>query len=779
MSFSARAAATVAACVFSAVSVVAAQTTSPTPIAHISGTVVDVMGGVIPGAVVTLDAAGVKRTTTATADGEFVFENVTASSATLTVTSDLFNPKTVVITAPHTVLRVVLELSGLVEAVNVVAAATEPSAIAAMRTETPLRDVPQSITSISRELIVDQSMRGMADAVNYVPGVGIAQGEGHRDAPIFRGNTSTSDFFVDGLRDDTQYIRDLYNIERVEVIKGPNGMIFGRGGSGGVVNRVTRQANGTSPRELSLQGGSWNERRLTTDLGQAFSSRFSARLSAVYENSGSYRAGVDLERFGVNPSIALRLGANTRLTATYEFFHDDRTVDRGIPSYQGRPIDVDDSTFFGNTHTNHAQATVHAASSMLEHRVGSRLTIRNNTRVANYDKFYQNIVPGAVNATATAVTLTAYNNRGQRTNVFNQTDVVWRRRTGRIAHTMLGGAEFGRQVSDNRRLTGFFSSISPTTTSIVVPVSNPATSVPVEFRASATDANNASVATIAAVYAQDQIELTPQVQAVVGLRYDQFSVDLDDHRTDTRLTSRDGLVSPRAALIYKPVEPVSVYAGYSRSHLPRAGEQLASLTLTTQALEPENFRNYEVGVKWDVLPALAFTTAVYRTQHGNVVVRDALDPNVSHLVDGDQIVGMELELSGRVSSRWMIQGGYALQDGEIKQSQSATVLAGATLAQVPRHSFALWNKYDVSRVWGIGLGVISMGDRYVATDNTVVLPAFARVDGAVYLTINSHLRAHVSFENALNERYYWSAHSNNNITPGTPRSVRVSIVTRF
>ena len=777
MSIRIRAAAMVAACVLLSAALAPAQILSPPPLGRVSGTVVDAMGGVIPGAVIELDAAATKRTATTNLDGAFVFENVTASRATLNITSDLFAPKTVDVSTPSAVVRVVLELSGLAEAVTVHGTSAERAA--AMRTETPLRDVPQSITTLSRELIADRSMRGMADAVNYVPGVGMAQGEGHRDAPIFRGNTSTSDFFVDGLRDDTQYIRDLYNVDRVEVMKGPNGMIFGRGGAGGVINRVTRQANGTSPREFSLQAGLWNERRFTTDIGQAFTARFSTRVAGMYENSDSFRQGVGLQRAGVNPSIAIALGANTRLTANYEFFHDERTTDRGIPSYRGRPLDVDESTFFGNPQTNNAEATVHAGSSLFEHRIGTNLTVRNSTRIANYDKFYENIVPGAVNASATTVTLTAYNNRTGRTNVFSQTDIIWRHRTGPIGHTLLSGVEVGRQASNGRRLTGFFPSVSSLTTSIVVPVSNPSTNVPVEFRPTATDANNHSVATVAAVYTQDQIELLPQLQAVVGVRYDRFDVALDDFRSNTRLASRDALISPRAALIYKPDPAVSIYGGYSRSYLPRAGEQLGSLNPTTQALDPENFRNYEIGAKWDVSPSLAFTTAVYRLQHGNVVVRDAIDPNVSHLVDGDRIDGAEVELSGRISGRWMVQGGYAFQDGEIVQSQSATVLAGAKLAQVPRHSFSLWNKYDVTRFWGVGLGVISTGDRFVATDNTVVLPAFTRVDGALYLTLSPRMRAHVNFENLFDERYYWSAHTNNNIAPGAPRSLRVAIVTRF
>lgn len=746
----------------------------------VSGTVLDTTGGIISGATVLLRTTTGERRTTSDPAGNFLFDNVPAGTATLSVSYNGFAPTTLNLTAARQDVRVVLEPVPVAEAVTVRApAATSLRTTSATRTDTPLRDVPQSVTVIPRNLIADQTMRSMADVVQYVPGVGMAQGEGHRDAPIFRGNTSTSDFLIDGIRDDTQYLRDLYNVERVEVLKGPNGMMFGRGGVGGVINRVTRQADWMRARELSLQAGSWDYRRLTADLGHAINGRVAARLTGMYENSGTYRAGADIERGGINPTVALSLGPNTILRAGYELFRDERTVDRGVPSFAGRPLDTDPSTFFGNSNLNRARITVNALSSSVEHKVGERLTVRNRLLFADYDKFYQNLVPGAVSADAATAALTGYNSGTQRQNLFNQTDVVVSQRTGGIEHTFVTGIEVGRQETDNRRRTAFFSSISPTTTSIRVPLSDPTTSLPVEFRAVASDANNHGVATVAAVYAQDQIAFSPQIEAIVGLRYDNFAIDLLDNRTATEFRSDDGLLSPRVALVYKPVPAMSVYASYTRAYLPRAGEQLSSLSLSTQALDPENFRNYEVGAKWEINPALSFTSAVYRLDHGNVVVRDPLDPTVSHLVDAERTAGLELELAGSPSDRWSVHGGYAYQDGEITRSRSSSAVAGARLAQVPRHSFSLWNRYDLSTMWGVGLGVISRGDSFVATDNTVVLPAFTRVDAAVFVTINPRLGMHVNLENLLDERYYWAAHNNNNIAPGSPRAVRVALTTRF
>jgi catecholate siderophore receptor len=745
-----------------------------------SGTVLDATGGAIGGSAITLKTAAGERKTVTDAAGSFVFQNVPLGAATLTVTFAGFAPATLNLSGPRGDVRVVLQPVPVTEAVTVRASTmTAVRTPTATRTDAPLRDVPQAVSVIARDLIADQTMRSMADVVNYVPGVGMAQGEGHRDAPIFRGNTSTADFFVDGMRDDTQYLRDLYNVERVEVLKGPNGMVFGRGGVGGVINRVTRQAGWTASRELSLHAGAWGHRRLTADLGDAMNGDVATRLTGMYENSGTYRAGVDIERYGVNPTAAFAIGPATTVKAGYEFFRDERTTDRGVPSFQGRPLDTDPSTFFGSTDVNRAEVTVHGLSSIVEHRFREGLMLRNRVRYADYDKYYQNLVPGAVNTVRTSVALTGYNSGTQRQNLFNQTDLIASQRTGRVEHTLLAGVELGRQVTDNLRLTGFFPSVSPTTTSISVPLSSPTTPLPVEFRASAREADNHGVANTAALYAQDQIALSRHVQAIVGVRYDTFDVDLLDSRTATELTSNDGFVSPRLALVYKPAAPVSVYASYTRAYLPRAGEQLASLSLSNQALDPESFRNYEVGAKWEIDGALSFTTAVYRLDHGNVVVRDAVNPNVSHLVDAERTNGLEMELTGNVTNRWSVQGGYAYQDGEITRSLSSAIVAGARLAQVPRHSFSIWNKYDVSSRWGVALGVISRSDRFVATDNTVVLPAFTRVDGAVFFTINQQLRAHVNLENMFDERYYWAAHNNNNIAPGSPRAVRVALTTRF
>jgi catecholate siderophore receptor len=649
----------------------------------------------------------------------------------------------------------------------------------ATKTDTALVDVPQAVTVITRELINDQAMRSIGDVTRYVPGVGIAQGEGNRDTPVLRGNSSTADFFINGVRDDVQYYRDLYNVDRVEVLKGPNAMIFGRGGSGGLINRVTKHANGVVVNELTLQLGQWEQYRATLDVAQPINGQASFRVTGLYEDSGSYRDDVILQRYGVNPTLAWTLSDRTRLHLGYEYFHDERTADRGVSSYQGRPVQTAASTFFGDPAQSPTAATVNSVFVTLDHKLPCGLSLRNTTRFSTYGKFYQNIFPGEVNAAGTSVALSAYNNATDRDNLFNQTDVIIPLETGSVKHQVLAGLELARQETDNLRLTGYFATISPTTTSVLVPLANPRTTLPVTFQPSATDANNHGVAKTVAVYVQDQITFLPQLQAIIGVRFEKFAVDFRNNRTGVTLDSNENLVSPRAGLIYKPVEKLSAYASYSMSYVPRAGEQLSSLSLTNRSLDPEEFTNFELGLKWEARPDLIFTLATYRLDRSNVVIPDPADSTKSLLVDGQRAKGVELGVTGRLSKKWSIAGGYAYQEGRIKTTQSATVVAGARLAQLPRHTLSLWNRYDLDAHWGVGVGAIYRDAIFTSTDNTVTPPGFVRFDAAVFYRLTKNVRAQLNVENVFDRTYSAAAHSNNNITPGSPRALRMSVTTNF
>ncbi len=651
----------------------------------------------------------------------------------------------------------------------------------ATRTDTALIDVPQSVSVVTRDLIQDQSMQGLMDVARYVPGAGMAQGEGNRDTVILRGNSSTSDFFLDGVRDDVEYYRDLYNLDRVEILKGPNAMIFGRGGAGGVVNRVSRQANWQPVREVSLQGGSWDGKRATFDVGDAIGEAMAARITGVYEDSASYRDGFGLERKGVNPTFAVMLGEATVLRFFYEYYDYDRVADRGIPSFAAatavdRPYRTKESTFFGDPDQSPTATTVNQGSITIDHAFSEDVRIRNRTVYADYDKFYQNVFAGgAVDPATGLVALAAYNNEQLRENFFNQTDLTFSAETGSIGHDFLVGMEIGEQTTENLRMTGLFNG---TDAAFFVPAADPNLSVPVTFTPTATDNTNHGRATIAAVYVQDQIQLTPNWLAVVGLRYDNFDMDFTDRRgAGVNIDTSDHLFSPRGGLIYKPAENVSLYASYSMTHVPRAGAQLASLAITNAAFDPEEFENVEIGAKWDLNPSLALTAALFQLDRRNVIIPDPAhptDPAASLLVDGQRSEGLELGISGRINASWSIQGGYAYQDGYLTED-----LGGARLAQLPRHVATLWNRYDFSPAFGVGLGVIHQTGMFAAADNLVELPGFTRVDAGVYYTPNERLRLQLFVENLLDERYYPNAHNNNNITPGSPTAVRAAVTASF
>ncbi|GLC28231.1 TonB-dependent siderophore receptor [Roseisolibacter agri] len=652
----------------------------------------------------------------------------------------------------------------------------------ATRTETPLRDTPQAVTVVTRELMDDQAMQGMADVVRYVPGVTMSLGEGHRDQPTIRGNSTTADFFVDGVRDDAQYLRDLYNVDRVEALKGPNAMTFGRGGGGGVVNRVLREAQWVPTRSLTLAGGSFAHRRGTLDVGQGVGPLAAARVTGMAERSGGFREAARVERYGVNPTLALAAGARTTVRLGYEYFRDDRRVDRGVPSFQGRPAVAARTTFFGNPAVNEAWANVHAVGATVEHQGTRGITVRNRTRAADYDKFYQNSYPGAVNAAGTQVALTAYNNTIRRRNLYNQTDLTGTLSTGAVRHTVLVGAEVGGSRTDQFRTTGYFADGTANgttngTTSLSVPLSAPTISTPVTFRQSATDADGRATTGTAAVYAQNQIALSPQWQAVLGLRYERFGIVYRNKRTGQELARTDRVWSPRAGLVFTPVTPLSVYGGYGVSYLPSAGDQFTALTATSQTLTPERFRNRELGVKWEAGPALALSGALYRLDRTNTAAPDPTDPARTVQTGAQRTTGYEVGVSGNVTRGWQIAGGYAWQRATLT-STTAAARAGATVPLVPRAAVSVWNRYQIARPLGLGLGVVHQTAMYAAVDNTVRLPGFTRVDAAAFVSLAPlvpRLGAQVNVENLFDRYYVGTAFSNNNLMPGAPRTVRVAL----
>jgi catecholate siderophore receptor len=745
-----------------------------------TATVVDTTGAPITGARVSMDAGDKAASEVILSDQSGTFTlALSPGRHTVTVASEGFEALTVTVDASSDggeSRTLTLQIADFRDTVNVAAPPryVAPAVTSATKTLTPLRDVPQSVTVVTKQLIADQSMQSIGDTIRYVPGISVHQGENNRDQVIIRGNNSSADFFVNGVRDDVQYYRDLYNLERIEAIKGPNATMFGRGGGGGVVNRVTKEAGFMPLQEFILQGGTHSDRRVAGDVNQPISDRVAFRLNGMYENDGSFRNGVTLERYGLNPTFTITPTSKTRLTLGYEHLYDHRVSDRGISSFQGHPIDVDPSTVYGNPAVGWVNAGVNLFEATIDHQEG-RLRIHNRTLAGNYDRGYQNYVPGAVSADASQLTMTAYNNATNRTNVFNQTDATYPVMTGRITHTLLAGVEFGSQLTDNVRNTGFFNN---TAASIAIPMTNTLITTPVTFRQNATDADNHVRTNVAAAYTQDQIDVSKTVKVVAGVRYDYFNLNYHDNRSGLELSRPDNVVSPRAAVIFKPVEPVSVYGSYTMSYLPSSGDQFSSLTAITQQVKPEQFNNYEVGAKWDARDNLSINTAVYRLDRTNTRSTDPNDPTRIVQTGSQQTNGFEVGVAGDATDAWQVAGGYAYQRASVTSATASAVL-GAIVAQVPRHTLSLWNRYQFAPRVGTGLGLLYRSDMFAAIDDTVTLPGYVRADAALFISLTQKLRLQANVENIFDKKYFINADSNTNISPGSPRGLRVALVTRF
>lgn len=645
----------------------------------------------------------------------------------------------------------------------------------ATRTDTPLIDVPQAVTVLTRQRLDDQAIYSVQEAMRFVPGAVGAQGEGNRDQIVLRGNNSTADFFVDGVRDDAEVYRDFYNLDRLEILKGSNAMIFGRGGGGGIVNRVTKTP--LASRLLSADAGidSWGSWRLSGDVNEPLASGVNARLNAVYENAHNNRRFYGLERWAVNPTLGLDLGGNGTLVLGYEHVSDERTTDRGVPSLNNAPLAGYRDTLFGDPAVNHTGANVDALSLALDYRLADHVRLRNRTRYANTDKYYSNVfVSGPV--VAGTVPMQAYREQFVRDNLFSQTDLLVDFNTGGIRHELMAGIELGSQINDGQRINGFFGGSATTATvALADTLSIPAVTFRPGVGSNARD--NRSHAEIAAGFVQDQLHFGEHVILLAGLRFDHFRLSVNNRVTGQSFARTDNLWSPRLGLVVKPVASASLYASYSRSYLPQSGDQFTSLDATLAALEPEKFENLEVGAKWDITPALSFTAAAYRLERSNTRAPGAIAGTIE-LTGKQRSRGIELGLDGQITSWWQVQAGLAVQSARIVTTTSAAP-AGRHVPLVPDFQASLWQRWQLARPVAIGLGLLHQGGSFTGISNTVRLPAYTRVDAGLFVTLAKGIRAQLNVENLFNTSYFPTAHTDNNISVGTPRTARLTIRASF
>ena len=654
----------------------------------------------------------------------------------------------------------------------------------AVKTPTLLLNVPQSASIISAEQISDQALFSVADVMQYTPGVSIGQGEDHRDQLTIRGQNTTADFFVDGLRDDVQYFRPLYNIERIEVLRGANALLFGRGGGGGIVNRVTKTAD-LSGDFTTLNAGidTFSASSIAVDTNKVIDNSNAVRLNAVFDTIENHRDFKDGERFAVNPTYTWAISDDTMVNASYEYVNDDRVVDRGVPSLNGAPLEGFDDTFFGAPGFNNTQLEAHIARVRVDHQLNSEWSINATAQYADYDKEYQNLYPVGFDDTTNMVTLDGYRDTTQRENLLLQFNVIGQFEAAGFEHTVLVGAEYGQQDTENARLDNFFTATSDDQQSFLF--SDPLV-IP-EFTLTAPVRDRASDVTFTSAFVQDEIKLTDNWILVAGLRYDSFDIDVvdtievndgADDGNNGFLSSNDTEVSPRVGLIYKPSEDVSIYASYSKSFLPRSGDQFLTLSLTSQALEAEEFENREVGVKWNISDALSLTAAYFEVDRENGAAVNPDDPETAVLT-GTETTGFEVQLVGNITEAWQITAGYSNLDGNQTRVSGNGGFDGQELAQLPEHMYTVWSKYTLNDDWSAGLGFIYQSEQYASLSNNVELPDFARVDAAVYYNYSEDLTIQLNVENLFDEDYFPAAHNDNNITTGEPLNARISAQYRF
>ena len=633
------------------------------------------------------------------------------------------------------------------------------------KTPTPLIDVPQTVTFITEDQLEDQSVRQLGEALRYVPGVSLETGEGHRDEIFIRGQETTADFYIDGLRDDAQYYRSLYNVSRVEVLKGANALIFGRGGGGGVVNRVSKRADLSDVfTSADFSVDTFGAFAGVVDVNQPVGDTVALRLAATYEEFGNDRDFYEGRFIGISPTVTAQLGPDTVLRATYTYDDDNRVVDRGVPSFDGGPLQGFDSTFFGAPGFNNTSAEVHIGRVRLEHEFSDTLSVNASAQYADYDKLYANILPRSTDLAT--VELGGYQDGQTRQNLIGQANLVWQVDTGALSNTLLVGIEGSTQDSTNTRRNAVFAdgASTPLADTIAVPA----------FTLSPIIRDRASELGVFSAYIQNQLEIGDKVEIVAGLRYDRFDLETEDRLAGTPGNRVDTEVSPRVGLIFKPRENISLYASYAESFLPQAGDQFFLLSPTAATLDPEKFENLEIGAKWAVRPGLLATVSLFRLDRDNTTAPDPANTGLTVLTGASRVEGFEANLIGEVTPFWEASLGYTYLDGEITQT-TASAAAGTTLQQLPRHQFSAWNRFDVSSQLGFGIGVIYQDEQFTSFSNQVTLPDYWRFDAAMFYDVNERVSLQLNIENLFDESYYPSAHGDSNIQPGEPFSARFGV----
>ncbi|WP_442964981.1 TonB-dependent receptor [Pseudomonas sp. JQ170C] len=653
----------------------------------------------------------------------------------------------------------------------------------ALKIDAPLRDIPQTVNVVPQSVIKDQGAQSMEDVLKNVPGIGLSNGDGQRDQVTIRGFSAIGDMYVDGLRDDALYYRDLSNVERVEVIKGPAAVLYGRGSSGGLINNVSKKPTFNPVQEAGVTFDSEGKRRTQFDAGWADEQHGDKafRITGALEDSDTFRDDGYIDRKAIAPTAYFKLSDDLDLTVGATYLYDKRLIDFGIPALGDRPVDVDRDKRFGagDPDDDYARSEVFSFTAGVDYRLNDDFTLSNTSRYYHYDLDRNNTLADSSPTrfvTAANGELLVKLNRGnvQRTEDgwFNQTELKHQAQLAGMNHNLLYGVELGRQVKDQ--------SVFSQNNVAQVPVFRDGL-VDVPFQANRQTAKGTTTQDTAGFYVQDLIDLAPQWKALVGVRYDVFDQEYADDLSGADLTRTDTTWSPRVGLVFQPDQIQSYYVSVSRSYQPSS--EVFALSTGNQGLEPEETTNYEIGAKWDLLDnRLSVTAAVFRLERTNMKTTDPANP-ANLVLSGEQRTdGFETTVSGQLTDKWQVYGGFAFLDAQITKSNSSTngvPNEGQTPTLTPRTSANLWLVRSLTETWRVGMGANYVDQRYTALDNVVVMPSYTTVDAALLYNQPKWDMA-LRLRNVFDRDYYASAHGSVDlITPGAPRTLELSTNYRF
>ena len=644
----------------------------------------------------------------------------------------------------------------------------------ALKTPVPVLDVPQSVSIITDEDIRKQGFREISDIVRYIPGVNTSQGEGHRDAVVFRGVRSTADFYMDGVRDDVQYYRSLYNLEQVEVLRGPNALLFGRGGTGGIINRVTKKAVvGEDFGSVDVGTDTFGSLDLAFDYNVSSADDSAFRINLHTDSLANHRDFYDGERVGINPTMKFVMSDDTTLDLSYEYIDHERFIDRGVPTINGAPDESLTDIVFGTPEINTTTVEATILRGTLSHVFSDTRKGNLTVHSSSFEKMYQNLYASGYDGTL--VTMDGYRDPTERDKLIISGNLVNEINVGSVKHTILVGAELIDTENNNLRFDTFWSTTSDDNE--VFDISRPmdftvnadgiATSV--DFTTSLKSKTSSDIK-VTSLYIQDQIDLTDNIKLMIGGRHDSFDITVADIKNMSSESRKDTEFSPRAGLVFKPSEEMSLYWSFSQSFLPRSGEQYKALSATSARLDPDVFESNEVGLKYDISPRLNLTLSYFNSEQ--IRAERDNDTGENSEVRGLTVDGLEVQLKGQLTDRLDVMVGYSSLDGETS--------SGGEPREIPDHTFSLYAKYQVNDKYGWAFGMTRQGESKIKDNNPgLVLPEYTRLDLGAYYKLSNGLELQVNVENLNDELYFPHSHSTHQASVGEPFNARVSVRKQF